>query len=314
MLLTEDAFDSGVSAVLDILNTANEFRDQLDSSLPAWDLTTIGSHPTIRTGAGHRVTAKPLDAVAPDLLIVPALGAKDPDALSAALRLRSHRRAIDCVGAAYGRGARLAAACTGTFILAEAGVLDGRRATTSWWLGPTFRKRYPAVRLDPSATLVTNDGISTAGAAFAHIDLALSLVQERSPALADVVARYLLIGARASQANFAAPTVLARNHPALVAFERWIREHLDESVRIADAAAEVGVSARTLQRITAATLGLSPVAFVHEIRLDEASHLLRTTTLSTGAIAARVGFLNASTLGTLVRRRRGTTLRALRQA
>lgn len=312
VLLTDNAFDSGLSTVCDIFSTANELRSQLDESTPTWDISILGPRRTVRTGAGHRVTAQPLDAAKPDLLIVTALGAKDPGGLTNTLRQRSTRRIVDHVAAENDGGVQLAAACTGTFVLAEAGVLDDRRATTSWWLGPFFRARYPAVHLDTSATLVTDHGISTAGAAFAHIDLALSLIQERSPALADLIARYLLIGKRASQANFAAPTVLSRSHPVLVAFERSIRSRLDEPVRIATAARAIGVSERTLQRITAETLGISPIAFVCEIRLDEATHLFRTTALSAQAIARRVGFANSSTLGTLIRRRRGTTLRAIR--
>ncbi|WP_214369509.1 hypothetical protein [Pseudonocardia sp. H11422] len=100
------------------------------------------------------------------------------------------------------------------------------RPTFSWWLGSTFRSRYPAVDLDTGQTLVRAEGISTAGAAFAHIDLALSLMHVQSPALADLVARYLLVGDRVSQASFAVPTMLARNSPEMAAFERWVRSHL----------------------------------------------------------------------------------------
>jgi transcriptional regulator GlxA family with amidase domain len=155
--------------------------------------------------------------------------------------------------------------------------------------------------------------VTTAGAAFAHIDLALSLVHAQSPALADLVARYLLIGDRASQASFAVPTMLARHSPEMAAFERWVRSNLDSPIRISAAAAAIGLSERTLQRITAAAVGMSPVEFVNEVRLHEASFLLRSSMLSADAVAARVGFQNTSTLRSLVRRRRGVTIRELRR-
>jgi transcriptional regulator GlxA family with amidase domain len=227
--------------------------------------------------------------------------------------VRNHP-ALAHVAALHAAGSDLAAACTGTFFLAEAGVLDGLLATTSWWLGPAFRRRYTAVRLDESRTLARDGRVTTAGAAFAHIDLALSIVAQESPALADLVARYLVIGDRPSQAISAVPSHLAGHDPVVTAFERWVRDHIAGPLQISRAAAAIGVSERTLQRTTAAVLGMSPIDFVHEIRLDEATFLLRTTSRTVDAIAAAVGYQNTGTLRALVRRRRGTTISALRKA
>ncbi|MGC1285706.1 MAG: helix-turn-helix domain-containing protein, partial [Streptosporangiaceae bacterium] len=170
------------------------------------------------------------------------------------------------------------------------------------------------VRLDESRTLARDGRVTTAGAAFAHIDLALSIVAQESPTLADLVARYLVIGDRPSQAISAVPSHLAGHDPVVTAFERWVRDHIADPLQISRAAAAIGVSERTLQRTTAAVLGMSPIDFVHQIRLDEATFLLRTTSQTVDAIAAAIGYQNTSTLRALVRRRRGTTISALRQA
>ncbi|MGD0605378.1 MAG: AraC family transcriptional regulator [Streptosporangiaceae bacterium] len=98
----------------------------------------------------------------------------------------------------------------------------------------------------------------------------------------------------------------------MTAFERWVRDHIAEPLQISRIATEIGVSERTLQRTTAAVLGMSPIDFVHQIRLDQATFLLRTTNLTANAIAAAVGYQNTSTLRTLIRRERGSTLGALR--
>jgi len=314
VLVVDGAFDSGLAAVLDVLDTANSLRAQLERPPQAWITTVLGVARTVRTGAGHSVPAvlrEELPAM-PDLLVVPALGVKEPAALIEVVSSPRRAAVRRLIQDARTDGVELAGACTGTFFLAEAGVLDGLRATTSWWLGPAFRQRYPAVVVEESRTLVCDDRVTTAGAAFAHIDLALSFVQAQSPVLADLVARYLLIGDRRSQATFAVPAVLAQHNPVMAAFERWVRHHLAEPIRIADAARSLSVSDRTLQRTTAATMGMSPVDFINEIRLDHATFLIRTTTLTADAIASRVGYQNPGTLRSLIRRRRGMTVRELR--
>jgi len=242
--------------------------------------------------------------------VMPAVGLKSPQQVVDYVRDHPSLPAVLSLREA---GCGLAAACSGTFFLAEAGVLDGLLATTSWWLAPAFRSRYTAVKLEQSRTLTQDDRVTTAGAAFAHIDLALSIVQQQSPALAEMVARHLLIGDRPSQAVFAIPSLLARNDPTMTTFERWVRDHIAEPLQISRIAAEIGVSERTLQRTTSAVLGMSPIDFVHEIRLDQATFLLRTTNLTADAIAAAVGYQNTSTLRTLIRRERGSTINALRR-
>jgi transcriptional regulator GlxA family with amidase domain len=312
VLVTDGVFDSGLSAVLDVLDTANQLRAQVEQPPSPWEVSTVGTRRRVTTGAGHTVTTSRPDEPA-DVLVIPAVGIKQPEALIAEVSSTGNRPVRRMIAEARDQGIDLAGACTGTFFLAEAGVLDGMTATTTWWLGPAFRQRYPAVRLTESHTVVHDDRITTAGAAFAHIDLALVLVHRQSPALADLVARYLLIGDRSSQAAFAIPTLLAQHNPHLTAFERWVRERLAEPIQISAAATAIGLSERSLQRLTSATLGLSPIEFVNDVRLDHATFLLRTTKLSVDTIAGQVGFRNASTLRGLVRRRRSATIAELRR-
>jgi transcriptional regulator GlxA family with amidase domain len=292
LLVADGAFDSGLSTVSDIFTAANFLRSEVENPPPV-------STPDELTGR-------------PDVLLVSAFGLRSPAELMQAASSATLSSTVDLIASAGERGVELAGACSGTLLLAQAGVLNGREATTSWWLGSRFREQYPAVLLDTRATLVVADGAVTAGAAFAHIDLALSLVHRQSPQLADLVARYLLIGERASQASFAVPAMMARNSPETTAFERWVRANLDQPIRVTDAAAAIGVSERTLQRTAQTVLGMSPLEFINEIRLDEATHLLRTTTQSVDRIASRVGFANSTTLRALLRRRRGVTIREVR--
>ncbi|MBF9072051.1 GlxA family transcriptional regulator [Streptacidiphilus fuscans] len=315
VLVYDGVFDSGLAAVLDVLDGANAMAeaDEARSAGPQWTVTTVGFAPQIRTGAGHLVETAPIDHVdEADLLVVPALGERRPDALLAAVGSEALAPVRELVADAAGRGLPIASACTGTFLLAEAGVLGGLRATTSWWLAPVFRDRYPEVELDQSRMLVSCGGVTTAGAAFGHVDLALSVVRAGSPALADLVARYLVIDERPSQSAYTIPSALAQNDPTVAAFERWVRERLAQPVSIPEAAQALGVSNRTLQRSVQRVLGTSPIRFVQDLRVEQASHLLRTTDLSLEVIARRVGYENANTLRVLLRERTGRTTSALR--
>ncbi|MEY9969572.1 transcriptional regulator GlxA family with amidase domain, partial [Streptacidiphilus sp. MAP12-16] len=202
----------------------------------------------------------------------------------------------------------IASACAGTFLLAECGILNGLHATTTWWLVPAFRNRYPHVTLDQNRMVTSSDGVTTAGAAFGHIDLALSIVRRVSPALSDLVANHLVIDERPSQAAYTMTGTLAESDPTIAAFERWARHHLHEPFSVKDAAGTLGVSERTLQRTFQTVLGTSPVRFVQSLRVEQATYLLRTTDQSVEAIARRVGYEDCNTLRNLLRERTGRTI------
>ncbi|MGW0554670.1 GlxA family transcriptional regulator [Streptomyces sp. NPDC002926] len=313
VLAYDGVFDSGLSAILDVLEGANAMRDELPQPPPAWRVRTVGFRRRVRTGAGHVVTTEPAaGAERADLLIVPALAERRPEALLAHVSGPASAAVRSLVAEARGVGTPVASACTGTFLLAEAGVLDGRKATTSWWLAPVFRKRYPAVTVDETRMVTASDGVTTAGAAFGHVDLALAVVRMSSPALADLVARYLVVDERPSQSAYTIPSALAQSDPVVAAFEHWARLHLEEPISVSAAARAVGVSERTLQRTVRRVLGTSPVRFVQDLRVEQASHLLRTTDMSLDSIARKVGYEHANTLRILLRERTGSTAGVLR--
>ncbi|HEU4728111.1 MAG TPA: helix-turn-helix domain-containing protein [Kofleriaceae bacterium] len=310
VLVVDDVFDTGLAAVLDTFETANELAGTEGIH---HDVSVVSPRVRVRTHHGLVVPLGALPRRPPDLVIVPALACKQPDAIVAALDRADVADAIELLRRWYARGVRVAAACTGTFVLGRASVLDGRRATTSWWLGPTFRREFPAVELEESAMLVIDRQTMTAGAALAHLDLALAVIRERSPSLASLVARHLLIDDRPSQAAFAAPEHIAHDDELVKRFETWIRDHLAEPFALGQVARAIGSSERTLQRRIRAVLGKPPVAFVQDLRLERAVHLLRVTQGSVDEIAGAVGYGDGSTLRTLLRRRLRTGVRELRR-
>jgi transcriptional regulator GlxA family with amidase domain len=248
----------------------------------------------------------------PDWVLVPALNTGRPEQLVPALERRDVCQAKEQLLKWRAAGAQIAAACIGTFLVAEAGLLDQREATTTWWLAPLFRQRYPKVLLDESRMLVPTDLGVTAGAAMGHLDLALWLIRQASPELSSVVSRYLLADLRSLQAAFIIPNHLALADPLVQRFERWARDHLKEGFSLQQAADALATSARTLQRRCEAVLGKSPLSYFQDLRVERARALLHGTSLDINAIAAEVGYVDGATLRTLLRDRLGRGVRELR--
>jgi transcriptional regulator GlxA family with amidase domain len=139
-------------------------------------------------------------------------------------------------------------------------------------------------------------------------------VRQRSPELANTVARYLMIDPRPSTSVFAIPDQLAHSDAIVEGFERWARETLSSPFSLNEAARAVGTSTRTLSRRMQRVLGKTPVAYVQELRVERALHLLRTSDASVDDIATEVGYSDGVTLRTLLRRKTGRGLRELRRS
>lgn len=313
VLALHEVFDTGLATLLDTFGTANELADSTGTSSTRFDITVIGVRPRVHTSHGLSVPVRPATQLArPDVVLVPALGAKMPDTLRVALKRRDVADAQALLRHWFVSGTLVGAACTGTFVLAGTSLLNGQNATTSWWLAPFFRERYPHIVLDESRMIVSSSRFVTAGAALAHLDLALWLVRRRSPALAALTARYLVIDQRPSQAAFAIPDHLAHTDPFVERFERWARRQLPDGFSLNEAARAVATSERTLARRLQSVLGKSPLAYFQDLRVERAVHLLRTSSASVEQIAAEVGYANGVTLSTLIRRKIGRGIRELR--
>jgi transcriptional regulator GlxA family with amidase domain len=304
-------FDTGLSTVLDTLQIAGELATAGGRENP-FKVAICGVRQRVSTQQGLRVPLARLPRVRPDIAIVPALGAKSPQALQQALGNREIQELGGLLADWSRAGTLIAAACTATFVIAQTGILDGRRATTSWWLGPYFRERFPRVTLEDSRVVVHSRGCVTAGAALSHVDLALWLIRQQSPALARTTANFLTYEDRPSQASFVMHDHLAQSDGLVERFEHWARRNLAE-FSLSAAARAVGTSERTLERRLSAALGKSPLTFVQDLRVERAVHRLRSSGDTLEDIASEVGYSDAVTLRTLLRRRTGRGVRELRR-
>jgi transcriptional regulator GlxA family with amidase domain len=306
----------GSAAALGITVDVTEAVNRL-AERPVFDLRFLGVRAGEQVRGGVVAPTIPLAeaGAARDLVVVLGTGAGDQPTLEALLASPDSGAITDWLGAASRSGAAVAASCTAAFFLGSAGLLDGRRCTTTWWLVPWLARRHPLCDARTDAMVVEDDGVWTAGASFAHMDLMLTLVARHGgPALADEVARRLVVDERTSQARYVAPSHLAASDPMARGLEVYVRERMPAPATLDEIADAMGVSVRTLARRVRASTGLAPMKFVQKIRLDTALHLLQTTRLPHDEIAARVGFADPVALYRLVRRQTGHAPSSFRRA
>ncbi|HEY8302477.1 MAG TPA: helix-turn-helix domain-containing protein [Jatrophihabitans sp.] len=198
--------------------------------------------------------------------------------------------------AAHERGSRVAAICSGAFVLAQAGLLDGRRATTHWMHADELARRHPAVVVDAQVLYVHDDVWTSAGSA-AGLDMCLEIVRhDHGAALANELARRIVIpphrdGGQAQYVRMVGPGARDRGPDVL----DWARHNLARAT-VTRMAAQAGVSTRTLNRRVQAQTGRSPQLWLQRLRLDTAAELLETTDRPLDSIARQVGLGSASNL------------------
>lgn len=206
---------------------------------------------------------------------------------------------VEAVRAAHRAGARVASLCTGAFVLAEAGLLDGRRATTHWAHTALLQDRYPAVRVDPDVLYLDQGGVLTSAGKAAGLDLCLHLVRtDHGTAVANALARTLVVPPHrpGGQAQFIpAPVAHGRDH-VLADLLPWALERIAHPLTVRELARRAGMSPRNLARHFHAVTGTSPLRWLLTQRVRRAQELLETSRLSVEQIASRTGMGTATTL------------------
>jgi transcriptional regulator GlxA family with amidase domain len=281
----------------------------------AWRTVSFDGRPVRAMGGlTFKADASANELGRPDVIFVPAIKSDDPQALAKAIeRLNDQWGRV--LSEQHRRNQYVAANCSATFLLAEAGLLDGRTATTSWWLSRSFRNRYPRVRLLPEM-LVTKDARIFCAAAFsACLNLGLEIVAEfLGPRAVLSCARILLIDVnRATQLPYANLQAHTQHGDDLVLRAQTILlSKLTRSAELEVLAARLGVTSRTLARRFKAATGESPLAFLQIARIERAKRLLETTRMSFDAVAHHVGYEDASSFRRLFVRETGASPRDYR--
>lgn len=271
---------------------------------------SAGAAPVRTQGAAVVLTPQAgLDEVRrAETVVVPALASFDADVPD---------ELVDALRDAAGRGARIAAVCSGAFVLALAGLLDGRRATTHWMYAAALAARFPAVTVDPDVLYVVDGPVATSAGTAAGLDLCLELVRhDHGTAVAAEVARRLIVPPhrQGGQAQYVSTPLPAVPDSSLAPLLDWARARLDRALTLGLLARHAGITTRTLTRRFTAELGLPPLQWLTSERVRRAQQLLEGTDLAVEQVAAQCGLGTAANLRLHFVRQVGTTPSAYRAA
>jgi len=257
----------------------------------------------VRTSTGFDIGGLVAPAQDIDLLLLPGVMHNSPHDL--AERVAAMAPELELIRAMHLRGVPIAGTCSGSFLLAESGLLDGHRATCSWWLATAFRERYPKVRLESDAMVVEDNGLTTAGGACSLQSLMMRLIARvGGEELAQQTSRMLLIDMeRQSQAPYVSEALMAKPRSSMSEkAEKFLNHELHREISVTQLAEHCGTSERSLLRHFRAHLGVSPVEHIQHLRVERAKALLETTHLSFDEIVERCGYSDSASFRKLFKR------------
>ena len=307
VLLPDHFFASGATGTVDVLNTANRLAQKEGNAPFSWRLLSEEGKPA-RSSTGIALAADGAydSADAADIVLVPAIVSADAHELER--RLAGQAPLIRRLAHWHGEGKLITSHCAGVALLAEAGLLDGRPASISWWLNAWFRCRYPAVRLEKHTILSESPGLLCGGATTCYLNVALRLVERHvGPDIALQCAQRLLVDTeRVSQASYATLQQFSGHNDALVTrCQQHLQQHLEAPFRLDALAAAVGSSERTVMRRFQQALGDTPLHYLQQLRLFTARRLLETSALGVEQIVGHVGYADVSSFRRLFKRELG---------
>ena len=300
VITPQNVMASSLALTLDILATANKVAEGLGISRPFQVVQMAPGDVSIGNGRA-------------DLVVLPGLGLTTPKQVEDAFSSDDLRHVVRALITLKARGTVFATSCTGVFALGEAGMIDQKTVTTTWWLSALLQERFPETRLAAGELVIDDGGIVTAGAALAHVDLMLNLVERfAGAAVADHCRRFLVADDRRSQMPYTSTATLIASDPALRQAEAFVHQNIREPIGIGEIAAAAGLGERTFARRLNSVAAMTPTRFLQTIRVAKAMKLAKNTSLPNDEIAARVGYSDATSLRRVVKKQTGKTLEAFR--
>ncbi|OMH39501.1 GlxA family transcriptional regulator [Motiliproteus sp. MSK22-1] len=319
ILIYDGCVASNITGPIDLFNIANAYWQYISTeeqqNLFQWRLISQGQRSVV-SSSGIRLEADLLlnEAIHADVIIVPGLQYQSLKHLEQTFA--GFGAVHQWLKAQQQAGVKIAANCSGTFLLAASGLLDNHRATTAWWLAEPLRQQYPTVELCLDQIVVEDRGIFTAGATTAYQNLCLELLRVLGGhELMLACARIMLVDInRQSQIPYSSIQMVRQHHDSMVtAAEEWIEKGLSQSISLNQLADKFSVSRRTFIRRFKAATGKTPSAYIQALRLEAAKRLLESSHMTIDRIVERVGYIDSSSFRRLFHREVGLSPRAYRE-
>lgn len=305
VLVLQGAYASSVAITRDMLAAATALAGRAGVAAPRWRLCSIeGGLVTLQGGMSVDTCRLPTRSRQDrSVWIVPGLGLESSGAIAQRFAHSDVEQAIAGLRRHVAVGGHVAASCSAVFLLQAAGLLKERRVTTSWWLAPMLQGMDDSCTVDADRMVCTDGPVTTAGAAFAQLDLMLHLLRERcGTALAQSVSRMMLIDGRQAQAPFIVPEALASGNDLIARLAAKVEAALPNPPTVAQLAQAFCMSERTLARHVQKATGKSTQALVQNVRLRRARALLETSRMTVAQVAEAVGYQDATALRRLMRK------------
>jgi len=287
----------------DTLLLANRITQALvPTSPPLFEVTLASLKGTQISTAGGFSLGSEKAGRSMDLLVVPGMDFADRQATRTPFP--GLTREVAYIQRIFAKGIPVASVCVGAFLLGDAGLLDGRRATTSWLFSADLARRFPAAKVESSALLVEDGGVITSGSFSATFDLAMHLIRQvANPEVVRSVARMALLDQRDSQTGFVDARMLDKPPAGFAqAVHAWLLQRLREPYDLQRLAAAFHISGRTLLRRIKEETGESPLSYLQGARIGQAKILLESTSLSVAQVTERVGYQDVGTFSGLFKR------------
>ncbi len=321
LFAAEGAHASGLYGLVDAFFTANyigrkKFGSQFNRQFEPLLVSMDGNPVRAFNGRQLAVDAAVADIESAQIVVLGASFGSMRKADDIAVLLRSMMPVVSWIRQLHASGAYVASCCTGSFLLAEAGLLDGKATTTHWRLAPILQRMYPKLKVKGSEILVENERILCAGGALSSVNLALKLIETFAGRETGLSCAKLLVADPSRDSQLPYRMFMAQvdhGDEAIVVAQKWLEEHYAETITIEEAAANAGLGDRNFKRRFKDATGETPLNYLQHVRIHHAKNKLEMTRKPSNQIIWDVGYEDLSSFRRLFKREVGMTMEEYRK-